>query len=62
MNELQIKGNLKEIEGKLKKKYGTMIGDDKMLAEGKIEEFIGMVALKTCKTKETILKELDSIS
>ena len=61
MNDLQIEGNTKILIGKLKKKYGSIIGDDKLIVEGKIDEMIGVIKEKTGKTKEAILKEIDSL-
>ncbi len=62
MNKLEIKGNWKELEGKLKHKYGSLIKDDELYAEGKAEELIGVIEKKTGKQKEAIIEEINSIS
>ena len=35
MNTTQLKGNWKEIKGKLKQKYATLTDDDLLMAEGR---------------------------
>ena len=54
MNTLSIKGNWKEISGKLKQKYANLTDDDLLFKEGKEEELLGKLQNKLGKTKEEI--------
>ena len=59
MNSLTLKGNWKELAGKLKQSYADLTDDDLLLQEGKEEELLGKLEQKLGKTKEEI-KELIS--
>ena len=41
MNKIYIKGNWNEVTGKLKKKYGTLTGDELLYMEGQKKELLG---------------------
>jgi uncharacterized protein YjbJ (UPF0337 family) len=60
MNSLQIKGRYNEIKGKLKQKYANLTEDDLKYSEGQDDEFLGRLQKKLGKTKEDILKVLNS--
>jgi uncharacterized protein YjbJ (UPF0337 family) len=54
MNTTEIKGNWKNIQGKLKQKYATLTDDDLLFTEGKEDELIGKLQEKLGKTKEEV--------
>jgi uncharacterized protein YjbJ (UPF0337 family) len=56
MDKLSMKGNWKEISGKLKQQYANLTDDDVLFAEGKEEELLGRLQKKLGKTKEEIRK------
>lgn len=61
MNTLQLKGTWGVLKGKLKQKYATLTDDDLVFVEGKEEELYGRLQQRLGKTKEEILKEIESI-
>jgi uncharacterized protein YjbJ (UPF0337 family) len=54
MNTLSMKGNWKEIAGKLKQQFANLTDDDLLFAEGKEEELLGRLQKKLGKTKEEV--------
>ena len=58
MNELQIQGHWTELKGRLKQKYGNLTDDDLTYVEGKGDELLGRLKIKTGKTKAELEKEL----
>lgn len=60
MNTLELKGRYNEIKGKLKQKYADLTDDDLRYSEGQDDEFIGRLQKKLGKTKEDILKIINS--
>jgi uncharacterized protein YjbJ (UPF0337 family) len=61
MNWTELKGNWKEVTGKLKQKYATLTDDDLMLAEGKQEELVGRLQAKLGKTKQEVHKIIEGL-
>jgi len=61
MSELEIKGNINEIRGKLKQNYGELTNDDLKYTEGKEDEFIGNLQKKLGKTKKEISSEISDL-
>lgn len=61
MNTTQLKGNWKELKGKLKQKYATLTDDDLLMAEGKEDETIGRLQEKLGKSKEEIHKIISDL-
>jgi uncharacterized protein YjbJ (UPF0337 family) len=59
MNNDILKGNWKEMKGKLKSKYGKLTDDDLMYAEGKEEELIGKIQTKLGVTKDEAEKIIE---
>ena len=53
-NLTEIKGDWKEIKGKLKQKFAMLTDDDLLLAEGKQDEMLGRLEGKLGKTKAEI--------
>jgi len=60
MNTLGLKGRYNEIKGKLKQKYANLTDDNLRYSEGQDDEFIGRLQQKLGKTKEDILKIINS--
>jgi uncharacterized protein YjbJ (UPF0337 family) len=56
MNEQLIKGNWKEMKGKLKQKYSELTDDDLTYTKGKEEELVGRLQQKLGKSKEETKK------
>jgi uncharacterized protein YjbJ (UPF0337 family) len=61
MNTLKMKGNWKEITGKLKQQYANLTDDDLLFKEGKEEELLGRLHQKLVKTKEELRKLIEKI-
>ncbi len=61
VNLTEIKGNWKEIKGKLKGKFAMLTDNDLLLAEGKQEEMVGRLQVKLGKTKEEIYKVISEL-
>lgn len=63
MSELtdKIKGNWKEVKGKVKQKYAGITDDDLLKAEGKKEELMGIIQKKTGETKAKVKEFIDSL-
>jgi uncharacterized protein YjbJ (UPF0337 family) len=61
MNDLQIKGNWNEVKGKLKEKYSSLVEDDALYAEGKLDQLIGRIQEKSGQSKEVIKNEMSEL-
>ena len=61
MNTLNMKGNWKEIAGKLKQKFANLTDDDLLFKEGKEEELLGRLQQKLGKTKEEVRRMIAKI-
>ncbi len=61
MNWDQIKGQLNQVGGKLKSKWGKLTDDDLMLLKGKKDIFLGRLQERTGMKKEEAERELDSL-
>lgn len=61
MDKLNIKGNWNEAKGKLKQKYGQLTDDDLAYTEGKEDELVGKLQKKLGKTREEVIKEIESL-
>lgn len=59
--ELKLKGNWNELKGKMKQQYAQLTDDDLTYEEGKDDEFIGRVQQKIGKTKEQVIKWIESL-
>ncbi len=54
-------GELRELRGKVKQKWGDISDDEFDKAEGKIEELVGTIQQKYGESKEAIRKQLDEL-
>lgn len=60
-NTTSLKGNWKEIKGKLKQQFASLTDDDLLFTEGKKDELIGRLQQKLGKTKDEIHKLIGEI-
>ncbi len=61
MSALSIKGNWKEMSGKIKQKYAELTDDDLLFVEGKEDELLGRMQKRLGKTKDEIRKIIEKI-
>jgi len=61
MDKLQIKGGWNELKGKIKQAYGDLTDDDLTYEEGKDDETLGKLQQKTGKTREELVKWINSL-
>lgn len=60
MNSDQIKGNWKELKGKVQQQWGELTNDDLDKIEGSREELVGKVQQRYGKSREEAEKEVDN--
>jgi len=61
MNKTEIKGNWDIQKAKLKQKYADLTDDDLMYEEGKNDEMLGKLQVKLGKTREELVKFIESL-
>ncbi|MCB9045663.1 MAG: CsbD family protein [Chitinophagales bacterium] len=61
MDKLQLKGNWKEMKGKIKQEYGMLTDNDLAYEEGKEDELLGRLQDKLGKTRSDIIEWLNSL-
>lgn len=61
MNKTEVKGNWDIQKAKLKQKYADLTDDDLMYKEGKNDEMLGRLQVKLGKTKEELVKFIESL-
>jgi len=59
MDKLKLKGNWNLVKGNLKKKFASLTDDDLTYLEGKEDELIGRLQVKTGKTREELEEEIN---
>lgn len=62
INQQTIQGNWKEIQGKLKSKWGSLTDDDMMEFDGNVEQLMGRLQKKTGAGRESIEKFFDQFA
>jgi uncharacterized protein YjbJ (UPF0337 family) len=62
MNWDQIKGDWKQLAGKVKEKWGKLTDDDLTMIAGKREQFAGRIQERYGCAKEQAEKELDEFT
>jgi uncharacterized protein YjbJ (UPF0337 family) len=62
INEQVFKGNWTEIRGKVKEKWGDLTDDDLVLAEGNLDQLIGIIQRRTGDSREHIEHTLDQLT
>ncbi len=59
--KLKLKGSWNETKGKIKQAYGDLTDDDLKYEEGKDDEFVGRLQKKIGKTKDEVVKWIESL-
>lgn len=59
--KLKMKGDWNETKGKIKQAYGDLSEDDLKREEGKDDEFVGRIQQKIGKTKDEVIKWIESL-
>lgn len=59
--ELKLKGSWNEVKGKIKQAYADFTDDDLKREEGKDDELFGRIQQKLGKSKEEIIKWIQSL-
>jgi uncharacterized protein YjbJ (UPF0337 family) len=54
MDKLRIKGNWNELKGRVKQEWADLTDDDLLYEEGKEDELLGRIQIKTGKTRDEI--------
>ena len=54
MNKDQVKGRVKEAEGKMKELAGKLVGNEKLQAKGKAEKILGKAQAKFGDVKKSV--------
>jgi len=61
MDRLEIKGGWNELKGKVKQAYGDLTDDDLIREEGKDDELLGKLQQKTGKSRDELVKWINSL-
>jgi len=61
MDKLEIKGAWNETKGKMKKAYADLTDDDMLREEGKDDEMLGKLQKKTGKSRDELVKWINSL-
>ena len=61
MDKLEIKGGWNDLKGKIKQAYGDLTDDDLAWQEGKDDETLGRLQQKTGKTRDELVKWINSL-
>ena len=59
--KLKLNGDWNETKGKMKQAYGDLSDDDLKREEGKDDEFVGRIQKKLGKTKDDVIKWIESL-
>lgn len=54
MNKDQVKGRVKEAEGKIKEVAGKLVGNEKLQAKGKVQRVVGKAQAKFGDVKKDV--------
>ena len=61
MSDLKLRGTWNELKGKIKQAYGDLTDDDLIHEEGKDDETLGKLQQKTGKTRDELVRWLNSL-
>jgi uncharacterized protein YjbJ (UPF0337 family) len=61
MDKLQLKGGWNQVKGKIKQAYGDLTDDDLAYEEGKDDETLGKLQAKTGKSRDELVKWINSL-
>lgn len=61
MDKLEIKGDWNQLKGRVKQAYGDLTDDDLVREEGKDDEMLGKLQKKTGKSRDELVKWINSL-
>lgn len=61
MDKLELKGGWNQVKGKIKQAYGDINDDDLIHEEGKDDETLGKLQAKTGKSRDELVKWINSL-
>lgn len=61
MNKDQVKGHVEDVKGKIKEVAGKAVGNDKLVAEGQVDQLAGKTQAKVGDAKESVKKAIDKL-
>lgn len=61
MDKLELKGGWNELKGKIKQAYGDLTENDLIREEGKDDELLGKLQQKTGKSRDELVKWINSL-
>ena len=61
MDKLELKGGWNQVKGKIKQAYGNLTDDDLVYEEGKDDETLGKLQAKTGKSRDELVKWINSL-
>ena len=59
--KLKLNGNWNDVKGRAKKQYAALTDDDLLYEEGKDDELVGRIQKKLGKTKDDVIKWIQSL-
>jgi uncharacterized protein YjbJ (UPF0337 family) len=59
--KLKLNGTWNDVKGKAKKQYANLTDDDLMYEEGKDDELVGRIQKKIGKSKDDVIKWIQSL-
>ncbi len=59
--KLKLNGSWNEVKGRIKKAYADLSDDDLKYEEGKDDQLVGRLQTKLGKTKDEVIKWIESI-
>ncbi len=59
--KLKLKGDWNQTKGKIKQAYGDLNDDDLKYEEGKDDELVGRIQKKIGKSKDEVIKWIESL-
>ena len=59
--KLKLKGDWNQTKGKIKQAYGDLTDDDLKYEEGKDDELVGRLQTKMGKTKDEVIRWIESL-
>jgi uncharacterized protein YjbJ (UPF0337 family) len=61
MNKDQVAGRAEEVKGNIKEAVGKTVGNDKLTAEGKVDQLAGKGQAKAGDAKEKVKDAIDKV-
>jgi uncharacterized protein YjbJ (UPF0337 family) len=61
MNKDQVKGRAEDVKGKVKEAAGKAVGNDRLAAEGQVDQVAGKTQAKVGDAKESVKKTIDKL-